>query len=139
MHRRSDVEKKELTAEQKKRLEEMGALLEKNADRLNKMTTDEEVFAFFEENGYSFTAEEKETIKKIAKEGYERELSDDELTQAAGGWGWGFSIIGTLGGGGLGLAGALFLSSNPVGWVILTCGAVGAVGGGVAGGIFGEI
>jgi predicted ribosomally synthesized peptide with nif11-like leader len=133
------MEKKELTAEQKKRLEEMGALLEKNADRLKKMTTDEEVFAFFEENGYCFTDEEKEIIKKTAKEGYEKELSDDELSQVAGGWGWGFFGIGTVGGGALGLAGSLFLSSNPVGWVILTCGAVGAVGGGIAGGIFGEI
>lgn len=132
------MEKKEMTAEQKKRLEDMKAFLEKNADRLNKMTTDEEAFAFFEENGYSFSAEEKEAIKKTAKEGYERELSDEELSKTAGGWSWPFTIVGGFGGGALGLAAALYIPTNPVGWVIGVCGVVGAIGGSISGGLFGD-
>lgn len=126
---------KELSAEQKKSLEEMKALVEMNADRLKAMTTDEEVFAFFEEKGYRFSADEKEAIKKIAKEESERELSDEELSQIAGGWNWFSSVLGTVFGAGAGVAAGILIPTNPVGWVIGVCAGVGALGLGVFGGL----
>lgn len=99
----------------------MKSFIEKNADKVKELKTEEEVFAFFEENGYTFTAEEKEAIRKFAEENKDRELSDEELSQAAGGWAWLDSILGSNYGSAFGLVAGLVLTGNPFGWFTIGC------------------
>ena len=134
----------ELTEEQRAYVEKTEALFadEKNQERLKAMTSPDEVFAFFEENGISFTEEQKQETLALAeemKETFGDELSEEDLAAVAGGWSWKKfkkSVYGAVGGGvtGLILGGAIgaLVLSNPAGWIAGAGIVVGAVGGGTA-------
>ena len=134
----------QLTEEQKERVEKIDALLSdpENQKKLKAMTSVDEVIAFYEENGFSFTEEQKKEIREkseeLAARSTDGELTEEELESVAGGWGWGsffkFGGFGAVVGAGIGVLAAGFMLSNPVGWGVLIGGAIGAGIFGVAGG-----
>ena len=134
----------QLTEEQKERIEKLDTLLSdpENRKKIEAMTSPDEAFAFYEENGFVLTEEQKKMIIEKAEELAERskdgELTEEELEAVAGGWSWlGFSVAGGTGavlGAVLGGLVSAFVFSNPVGWVIglgavVVAGSMGAVGG----------
>lgn len=128
----------ELTAEQMARLEKLKEIFsdEQNQEKVRKMRTAEDVIAFYEENGFSYSEDDKKKIREVFEELKEKnndgELSTDDLEKIVGGWDWGGFISGATGGGLVGgiVGGGLaaLLGSNPVGWAI---GGVLLVGGGL--------
>ena len=130
----------ELTAEQKAGLEKIEELLadENNWEKFRAMQTAEEVIAFYEENGFTYTEDEKKKICEVFEELKEKisqgELSEEELEMAAGGWDWGYFAAGASGGafiGGLFAGGMAFIcASNPIGWAVGGALVVGGVLGG---------
>lgn len=132
-----------LTAEQKELAEKLGRIFsdEENRKKISSMRTAEDVISFYEDNGYSYTEEQKDKIREVfaglAESHPEGELTEEELLKVAGGWSWEGFFTGTgvgavLGGIAGGLAAGL-LASNPVGWAIggalVVAGGVGTVGG----------
>ena len=123
-----------LTDEQRERAEKLEALLsdEKNLERIKAMTSMDEAFAFYEENGISLTDEQKEEIRKfseeMAKKHADGELSEEELEAVAGGWSWFSFGTGAVFSGILGAVGYAFALTNPVGWVVGTIAAAAVVG-----------
>ena len=80
----------------------------------------------------------KAEIIKFADQSKDGELSEEDLSEVAGGWGWfgfGFgSAIGGFGGAIVGCVAAVATLSNPVGWIVGGCALAGAaVVGGAAG------
>lgn len=115
----------------------MDALLgdEKNREKIQSTRTVDEAIVFMEENGFAYTDEQKEEIRKRAGElaslAKTRELTPEDLASAAGGRGiedpvhrWGisatFSAPMILAGVGVGL-----FAATPVGWVVAAGIAVG--------------
>ena len=95
----------QLTEEQRDRVERIDELLAdpENQERIKGMTSADEIIAFFEENGFSFTEEQKQELRSLSKVVAERcedgELSEEDLEAIAGGWSWslfgqGFAITG---------------------------------------------
>ena len=117
-----------LTKEQKSRVEKVRKLLadEQNQEKLKAMRTADEVIAFYEENGFTYSNDDKQKIREafdeLIKMNPEGELTEEELATIAGGWDWGNFGLGFGAGGAFGAmiaGGAAFLiGSNPVGWAI---------------------
>ena len=134
-----------LTDEERAHVEKLEAIFadEKNQEKMKTITDIDEIMAFYEENGFSYTEEQKEEVRRVVAEISARsgdvELTEDELEDVAGGWSWKKfkkSVYGAVGGGVTGLIlggaiGALVLSS-PAGWIAGAGIVVGAVGGGTA-------
>lgn len=126
MEQKYDVN--ELTAEEQARVEKVKALLsdEQNKEKIKAMRTADEVIAFYEENGFTYSEDEKQKIRKtfdeLKEKNPEGELTEEALENVAGGWDWGSFISGITGGGAIGalMAGgtAALLGSNPIGWAI---------------------
>ena len=140
-----------LTEEQKANIEKIDAILadEKNRERIKAMTSDDEVFAFFEENGFSFTEEERQQIKAFAEKAAEKyanvELTEEELEQVAGGWSLGWFLkaglpAGTfgVGTGAFGIFCATVGATGPIGWVVGGVCIVAGIGLGVLSGFADE-
>ena len=134
----------QLTEEQRDKVERIDELLAdpENQKKISAMTSVDEVIAFYEENGFSFTEEQKKEIREkseeLAARSTDDELTEEELENVAGGWGWGsffkFGGAGGALGACVGVLAAGFMASNPIGWGILIGGAIGAGIFGVAGG-----
>lgn len=126
----------ELTAGQTARVEKVRDLLadEQNQEKIKAMRTADEVIAFYEENGFKYSDDEKQKIREVfeelKKKSPEDELTEEELEGIAGGWNWGDFGLGFGAGGTFGAmfaGGAAFLiGSNPVGWAIGGALALGA-------------
>ena len=138
----------QLTEEQRERIEKLDTILSdpENQKKISAMTSPDEAFAFYEENGFVLTEEQKKMIIEKAEELAERskdgELTEDELEAVAGGWSWtGFAECGIFGGIMGGLAGffaAGLIASNPVGWAIGIGALVLGGGAAVTGGLIGK-
>lgn len=135
----------ELSAEQKEAAEKFEAIFsdEENKKKISEMRSAEDVIAFYEENGFSYTDADKDKIREAFDELVRKdnggELTEDELADVAGGWGWsGFfsgSAAGAILGGFVGVMMGSLLASNPVGWAVggaLVCAGVLGVGLGAA-------
>ena len=135
-----EIKMENLTEEQKAELEKLKKLFEKKEvqDRLASMKTPDEVIALYEENGWKFTEEQKDQIRsfaeKKAQEFEGRELTDDELESAAGGWSWSNFGFGEVAGAILGAGLVVMSLSNPAGWAVI---AGAAVGGNILGPVLG--
>ncbi len=143
------------TEEQKKKIEELSAVFADpaNQEKVKNLKSVDEVFDFYEANGYKFSDEEKQKISAFSADMADKcadgELTEEELAAAAGGWSWsGFwsaGLGGLIGGAAAGgslaaLAGVTatgLVAAGPVGWAILGCGlaagGVAAVVGGLEG------
>ena len=62
-------------------------------EKIASMKTPAEIIGLIEENGFSFTEEQKNRIKEFfdekEKELTDKALTDEELSAVAGGWTWG--------------------------------------------------
>lgn len=112
-----------LTDEERAHVEKLEAIFadEKNQEKMKTITDIDEIMAFYEENGFSYTEEQKEEVRRVVAEISARsgdvELTEDELEDVAGGWSW-KSFFGGVGGGTMvgSIAGLCLAASNPVGW-----------------------
>ena len=135
------------TEDLKAAAEKIEAILrdEKNQDKIKSLTDIEDIIAFFEENGVSYTDELKDEIRKAAADLSAQvgdgELTEDALASVAGGWSWDSFFGGATGGAIVGgIIGAIALSTNPAGWAIAAGIGVGAlVGAGSLGSLAGAI